>query len=933
MLRAFLAVLGSPLLTKARCQCRRYSSRSKLRTAHALRLASVLACLAPTAIGQNLTSGNLVVLPTIIVTGTSIPTAESKTALPVQIITREEIERSNLQTAAELVNTISATTSYSAFNETQGLGNTGAYAPGFAGGALRGLGYQFTVVLLNGRRIANYAFVARGGDLNAIPLSAVERVEVLKDGASAIYGADAIGGVINFILRSDYQGGEVSAQYTSPEHTGGYATSFNAWAGFGDLVTQKFNAYANIDYQQFGGVQARDRSFAARNYIPEEGLDRTQSASFPANIVTPAGLRNPTGDAGNGYLNPACAPPLSSSIAEHPYECRWFGDGAVSIVDPSELLHIVGAFTWQFHREHQFFLNLTWAHNRFKFTVGPTAVSNLTTFRNVNHFFLPPTSAFYPHDFARAFGIDDMPLDVYWRAQELGSRTIEPTADQWNVVAGMQGVADGWSYNGALNYSRSEIDVEYTGGFVRESLLIPILNSGIVNPFGRNTPSVVDRMASAEIDSVLRTGTSTLASLDFRAFKDVLSLPAGPLVTAVGLNAFQERLALFTDPVLASGDVLDTMPFPSVSGSRNVWATFAEANIPLLDTLEANVAVRYDHYSDFGGTTNPKVSVRWQPVSQVLLRASAGTGFLAPSLQGLFRPAVYGVTLEAQNDPARCSYTLSPQDCDRRFPAQFGGNPALQPVTSRQWSAGGVWTPTRGLSLGFDYVGILIDESINILSSAQIFSECPDGITGRTCYLIHRGPIDPQHPELPGPIVQVDQFLTNLGKRKVSAIDVDVQYVAPKGTWGQFKINFTGTYNIEFLEQQVDGSYVDLVGKYSTSGGNPGVIPRWRQYLVVDWSYGRWSLTLTENYQTGTYDQPPQPASGVPQRRIGDYDIWNLSFTYEGFRSWSVSAGIKNLFDRDPPFSVQNQTVQVGYDPSYADPRGRLYWTGVRYAF
>ncbi|HJU22533.1 MAG TPA: TonB-dependent receptor, partial [Casimicrobiaceae bacterium] len=579
--------------------------------------------------------------------------------------------------------------------------------------------------------------------------------------------------------------------------------------------------------------------------------------------------------------------------------------------------------------DHELFLKTTFARNDFTFRLSPTAVSSETTFVGRNRFLLPPASPFYPHDFARAFGIDGTPLNVYWRAQELGDRAIEPTTRQWNIVAGMRSVAAGWRYDGAFDYSRGEVETRYNGGFVRESLLLPILDSGAVDPFAANAQDIVDRMSTAKIDGIMRSGTSSIASVDLHASRDVLALPAGPLLAALGATVFQERLTNGADPVFASGDVLDTRSSESLAGSRNVFAAFAETSVPLYRSLEVDLALRYDHYSDFGGTANPKISVRWQPKSKVLLRASAGTGFLAPSLQGLALSPSFGVTQERHDDPARCPFTMSAQDCDRLFSVQFGGNPALRPVTSTQWSAGGVWSPLSGLSLGVDYVSIALDNRINFFSIAQIFGQCPDGVNGRTCYLIHRGPIDPRYPALPGPIVQVDQFLTNLGKAKVSAIDVDAHYASPPWTWGRMTVDFSGTYNIQHLEQQADGSYVDLVGRYSASGGNPGVIPRWRHYLVIGWSFGRSSITMDERYQTGAYDQFPVPGP----RRIGDYDLWDVSYAYRGFPGWTLSAGIRNLFDRDPPFSNQNQNPQVGYDPSYADPRGRQYWVGVKYAF
>jgi iron complex outermembrane recepter protein len=906
---------------------------------NALGTGIVVASLGLPALAQDLTTGTGAVDARIkvFVTGSNIPTIERETALPLQIITRDEIDRANIQTAAQLVNTISATMSYSAFNEAQALGgqNGGIGQAGFAGAALRGLGYQATLVLLNGRRIANWAFTTIGGDLNAIPMAAVERVEVLTNGASAIYGSDAVAGVINFIMRKEFQGAEAYAQYTSPEHTGGYAKHFTVSGGYGDLASQRFNAYAMVDYQQFGGIAARDRPFAARSYIPEEGVDRTSINSYPANADTPAGVRNPTGDPARLYANPSCAPPLSFPTAgsANQYQCRWNGDGSPTIFNPSERLNVAGVFTWQFNQDNQLFLYSTFDRNQSEFSILPTQVSSQTTFQQKRRFLLPVGSPFYPHDFARAFGIDGTPLNLYWSAVELGPRTIAPTTEQWNVVAGMRGMAMGWTYNGAFNYSRSDVDQSAAGGYVREAALMPILNSGVVNPFGSNAQPIVDLMSTAKFDGTLRSGKSTTISLDFMASSEVLALPSGPLSVAIGASARREDLAQISSPALESGDVLNLNSAPSLSGKRDVWSLFAEANVPLVTTLEANIAVRYDHYSDFGGTTNPQVALRWQPTPTMVLRTSAGTGFFAPGLQGLFQPPVYGLTPGQLSDPARCPFTQSPQDCNTQFPLLGGGNPALQPTTSKQWSIGGVWAPIREVSLGLDYVSILLDDRVNIFTSQQIFAQCPDGVTGPTCYLIHRGPVQPAYPTLPGPIVQVDQFLTNLGKQKATAIDFNVQFRAPKQSWGQFRLNFTGTYTIENVRQLLDGSYINQVNHYSTVGGNPGVIPYWHHYLVLDWNDGPWSVTVTENFQTGGYDQSPGPGTGTALRTIGDYDLWNLGLVYAGFRNWTLSAGIKNLFDRDPPFSNQAQSYQIGYDPTYADPHGRLYWIGVRYAF
>jgi len=865
----------------------------------------------------------------VTVTGSNIPTINRETGLPVQVITRDDITRANFQTAYELLNSVSANISYGSFPEA--AIPVGALSPGFAGVSLRGLGANSMLLLLNGRRIAPYAFAGGAVDLNVIPVAAIERVEILKDGASAIYGSDAIAGVVNFILRTTYQGAEAYAQYTSPQHTGGYSEHYNVAGGYGDLETQKFNVFAMVDYQKYGAIRAVDRPFSQSLYIPGEGVDQTSSGSLPANVDTGAGTRNPTGDPTNGYRNPTCLPPLSFPTMGSPNQCRFDPARFINLIDASERLDVLGAFTWRLAPDHQFFMQGLYVQNRFTYVGAPTQVSNQTTFESINHFYLPPTSAFYPHAFAQFFEIDGKPLNIRWRAVELGPRTSEPVVEQWNVVAGMQGVIEGWSYNGALGYSGNQVTDRYVNGYLRESAILPILNSGVVNPFSFNTPNVVAQMSTAEFDGTAKSGKGTLSSVDFHATKEIYEMPTGPLAIALGAEARQWKLVNDSSADLTSGNIMQVGALPSLTASRNFWAAFAEANVPLSETLEGDAAVRYDHYSDFGSTTNPKLWIRWQPSKALLMRASAGTGFGAPSLVGLSPPTL-SVT-SVQSDGARCPVTRSAQDCNAAFPSLVLGNPLLQPVKSFQWGVGGIWAPAPGLSVGLDYFDVLLRDSINALSGATIFELCPDGVHGPTCQYIHRGPVDPAFPALPGPIILVDQTLMNLGKARVTGIDVNLQYLFPTLDLGQLKLSFQGTYNIQYLVQQPDGSYRNQVNHELS----PGAIPYWHHYLTVDWNYGPWSATLTENFQLGTYDAAPGPGTGNNLRIIGNYDIWNLSGSYAGLAGWRFSVGVKNLMDRNPPFTNQTGSTGPGYvagfDPTYGDPRGRLYWAGVNYVF
>ncbi|MEO8751100.1 MAG: TonB-dependent receptor plug domain-containing protein, partial [Casimicrobiaceae bacterium] len=344
----------------------------------------------------------------VFVTGSNIPTIDRETALPVQIITREEIQRANFQTAAQLANTISANVSYGTLSE-----NPGIVGPGLAAAGLRGLTAQRTLVLVNGRRIANYALGGTLTDLNLIPVAAIERVEVLMDGASAIYGSDAIGGVINFILLQDFRGLQASAQYSSPQQTGGWSKNFNVTAGYGDLAEQKFNVYGMIDYQQFGAVAARDRSSSRSNYLPGSVYQLTSplaSSSFPANVlVGPGTLRNPTGDPVNGYQNPACAAPISFPTPQNPNQCNFDPGYFLTTNSASERLGVTSAFTWQFAPDHQLFFQGLYSRNSFTFVGSPTPFpyNPSTPSRN---FMLPASSPWYPHQFAASFQIDGSPL-------------------------------------------------------------------------------------------------------------------------------------------------------------------------------------------------------------------------------------------------------------------------------------------------------------------------------------------------------------------------------------------------------------------------------------------------------------------------------------------------------------------------------------------
>jgi iron complex outermembrane receptor protein len=276
----------------------------------------------------------------------------------------------------------------------------------------------------------------------------------------------------------------------------------------------------------------------------------------------------------------------------------------------------------------------------------------------------------------------------------------------------------------------------------------------------------------------------------------VYELPGGPVALALGLEGRRESLEQIG--LIDGSDVVGvdagSASLPKVH--RSVWSLFGEMNVPVMKSLEVNLAARYDHYSDFGSTTNPKITLRWQPAREILLRASYGIGFRAPELRALFLPPEYGLTANAFDDPIRCAVTKSSGDCNTQFRTQGFANALLQPEKSRQVNAGIVAEPVKGLSASVDYYWVEVRNVIQLLPAYQIFLNFAHWAPAH----VVRKPPDPQYPNLPGEIDYVIENLINAGTLQTSGIDVDLKWRAPPTPIGEFTLGLSGTYVINFQQ-------------------------------------------------------------------------------------------------------------------------------------
>jgi iron complex outermembrane receptor protein len=876
-------------------------------------VAAAVAAFLPEAVPAQPASGpSAQVFERVVVTGSHIAQTEFEGALPVQIITREEIERSGVTTVEQLLERVPA--NVNAVNAAQTIGS--GDQPGLAAANLRGLGPGSTLVLLNGRRLANYAFNGEAVDLNAIPLAAIDRVEVLRDGASAIYGTDAIGGVINFILRRDYRGFDATASFDATQHGGGNSGQASVTLGAGDPDRDGYNVFGVLSYQKQQVLHGSERESTSTSYRPDLGINGLSAFTFPSNIIDRPGRRllNPTAAGG-------CAPPSSlprTYTAPLPGPGCGFDPAAVADILPEvERTSALLRGTWRLNPSLDAFAEALWARNSFHTEVAPypqPAVS--TPFGSPIY---PANGPYYPTEFAAANGLAGGLL-FSWRATELGSRINTTTTDAQRYVVGLEGEAAGWDVNASLVYSANQQEVEYGGSYVYQSRIIPALRSGLVNPWGPSGPEGKALLAASVYNGTPQMADGSTSQLGASASKEIAALPAGPLALALGGEARRERLSYDWDPAVLTGDSPIGSRLKAISGSRDVLALFVEANVPIAPKLDAQLAARWDDYSDFGSTTNPKVALRWQPRTELLLRGSWGEGFRAPPLYALNEPSRSSDVAAGFPDPARCPVTGTLDDCLIVVPLTTGGNPNLQPETSSQWSVGAVWEPVARLSIGVDYWSIEQDNVITTVDAAYIVAN-ESQFPGR----VIRGPVDPEYPTLPGPIVAIDGSLINIGRTQTSGIDAVIRWTSAATDAGTFSIGLQGTYVRQF-DTQIDGvTTVSLLGD-ATNGGSP--VPRWRSTLTFDWTRGPWGATLSQLYSSGYVEWMPDAAT---KRTVGAAASWDLQGRYNGFRNWQLAAGIRNLLDSEPPFSLTS-SFQFGFNPQVSSPLGRTFYLRASYA-
>lgn len=881
-------------------------------------------------------AANTPVLQEIVVTGSLISRPALETAEPITILKSDVLREQGIQNLEQALATI--TTSNPSINVATAVGT-------FSGGGtyadLRGLGRGRTLVLLDGERIAPNAFDGYGIDLSGVPFSAIENIQVLREGASSLYGTDAVAGVINFITKKNFQGLQLQGNFDRPQKSGGSSYQADFTFGHGDLDRDGYNVLVTGSYTRQQELQALRRDFAAQGFDPSRGVYNTNYyGSWPGVVI----------DQNNNYWQsgyPACAG--NDFLTTYFGDCSYRYSAATDLLPDSHVISGMAALTRRLPANNQVQLQYFWSQSGLESWSGPMFYQ----------FAMDPASPYFPTagqltcqrgpgNCSTASADLTGPIYVAWtdprNARYSGNLNVAQ-----RVLLSFSGTNAGWDYAASANYSKNTNDDRNTGGYPNEDVLAPggVL-SKLINPFGPQSAAGQALIDSAYVNGVYQLGSYTRWSVDGHARHELGdAFNAGtPASFAFGVTVAGERYANTTTPyndlVKAATGLTDS----AVKGTRRLQAAYVELDVPVFKSLDIDISDRQDRYSDFGTTNNAKVNVRYQPLEALTFRGTASTGFRAPTLYNLYSPpylaAASSGTMGQGNPfcaPGQYTAEWTPATCSSQGIGLFGGNPKLTPETSQNFDFGVILSPLDDLGITLDYFRVLLKNTINAIPPNAIYGN-PTAFASQIVTATsgpYAGSLTPTLAEATfcnpytaatcGYIIQNSQ---NTGRITTSGIDLSIQY-QQQTPFGTFHEDLEGTAVTQFLRQQYQGGpLLNLVGNLQVQSLNPAF--RWQHNLRVDWTSPAkvWGAGLSNRFYSSYIDQFPD--GNNKQRIVGSYSLVDGYVSVAPIQKLTVLFGIRNILDRNPPYTNASQNnFGAGYNALIADPLLRNFYLNVKY--
>ena len=884
------------------------------------------------------------------VTGSNIKRTDAETAAPVQILTRDDIEKTGKQSVQEVLRGITA----------DGLGSiptsfTNGFASGSAAVSLRGLGVNSTLVLVNGRRMTTYGLADDGTrnfvDLNSLPLEAVDRIEVLKDGASAIYGADAVGGVVNIILRKNYRGASVGGSYGQASEGDGKTVRGFGSIGWGDIDKDRYNVFASFEASKQDNIWSKDRGFIGSSdlsgfdfYDVRNGQNRPWIGAGPTANSPYGVIRDP---ATNARVNIAhCDPSMVSPIT---HLCLYDRLSEQEVQPEIKRFNFFGRGTFAVsslmtaYAELGYFNTKTSANG----TLGayndggvyqpgdpfnPLIVHGLIT--------LPANHPDNPYGVARP--------NMGLLPNELGGRDQTTDNTVTRVIAGLQGSAWGWDYDTAVGYIHSKLKNTNTG-FINYDAFVAAINNGTYRFSGLGEGKTPANVQATYSYPLVTEPTSSVSLIDFKASRDLMDLAGGPLGLALGGEYRKEKADTPPVPGTDTGSIAG-LGYSAFQSDRSVWAVYGEVNAPLFRGLELNAALRYDNYSDFGSSTTPKVGFKWLPSTYFGIRGSYAEAFRAPG------PAETGGSSFGFTTVGILSQ----------------GNPNIQPEKAKSYTLGMILEPWRSTSATIDYWKIDRRNEIVQADPAVILGDAPQTAAPFT-KLPGAQPNTFIYYDSTGQLATVTGFYQNASSTKTDGVDVEIRHRMNLGSYGRFSAQYFWTHVNKYQRTDPFGNTLEYEGTHGPIVQSSGSgTPKDRMNLSLTWDYAPFTLTGQVNYvgpiklvdhkgeqaddqgdgtvvdaangllwnydgtsglNCGTFSLSGQPYHGCTLPSFTTFDVFGK---WTVMKNLDINFSVQNLFDRQAPFDpylVLSYGVNYNQGWHQSGAVGRFWTVGARYSF
>ncbi len=845
-------------------------------------------------------------LEKITITGSNIKRVNLETASPVQIITREELVRGGATSLNEVLRNISSNVGGIDENRTSG------FSAGAAGLNLRGIGSQATLMLINGRRLAAYAqpeFQTTFVDLNSIPIGAVERIEVLKDGASAIYGSEAMAGVVNIILRNSFEGLVVDGSIGRSEYGDGQQVRSSISFGKGSLVEDHFNAYATLDIRQRKPMFVGNRPdyIGTQNWAEWGYADKRNLYTFPGNIYW-------TDKATNSFvsqtLDKNC--PADRLIPATVFfgagakgnACGFddLRDGTFNSAGKTDRIGLTSKFTWQPNDSVTVFGEAMLNQNKARITGNLHWVAAQT-----GQVFpaLPITHPQYPKELidpvtGKTLAGGNGTVRLRAQLLDFPGQGQDNTTDFGRYLLGTKGAFGAYDWETALLHNTSKVTSLNTSAILQTPFLEAYKNGTYIFGETAKNQALYDTITTSSVNAF----KSGVTQWDAKISGEIASLPAGPLSMATGLELRREFLETNPDPLAVAGELYHQAQLPpGFSNSRNIASIYTELSIPVLKDLEAQFAARHDRYSDYGSSTTPKLGLKWNATPELMLRSTFAAGFRAPTLVENSTD-VKNAFINGFLDPERCNDRFK-GGCRANSAYQSGANPNLKPETGNSWTLGVVWEPASWLNASVDVWRIRRVDEIGTYDLDKVLAD-PARYANDPAIVITRAPLtdaDRAAGAVGGEITQIKSLLTNVALSDVRGVDLDLRGKFNLGEYGRIEphvqVMFTTSY------QNAPSPNDDLI-EYAGTRGTPKV----QGTIGVVWKKAAWQLSA-DAVHIGTmssqndYTEPcALETEGYPElcNGIASFNTVNLGVAYKGFKDWNLRAAVQNAFNRMPPF-------------------------------